>query len=109
MKALVLQVKKSEYIRTYLTVLNGILKLTETELDLLIVFLQVNHKDPCTIDFKEEVLKRTKLKNVAVLNNYIKKFKTKGILLYNNGIYSYNPVLDPEKYIEGVTVRFQYT
>jgi len=108
MKVLTIPVEKKEYVKTYLRVLNGILKLTDKELEILTIFLQVNHKDPCTSEFKADVIARANLKNVAVLNNYIKKFKDMGLLIYKAGIYSYNPVLNPEQYIEGVYIKFSY-
>ena len=108
MKTLQIQVTKETYIISFLEVLNGLLKLTETELKILAVFLEVSTTSPCTHEFKLEVLKRCDIKNIAVLNNYIKKFKDKGVLIYNeSGLYFYNPVLNPENFRDGLAFLFK--
>lgn len=106
MKTLQIQVTKETYISSFLEVLNGLLKLSDTELKVLTVFLDVNSKEPCSHEFKLEVIKRCEMKNVAVLNNYIKKFKDKGVLIVDKGLYFYNPVLNPENFRDGLAFSF---
>lgn len=107
MKTLQIQVSEGTYIRSFLEVLNGLLKLTDKELQILETFLQVNPKEPCTHEFKMEVVRRSGIKNIAVLNNYIKKFKDKGILFYKDpGLYYYNPILDLGNFREGLCFTF---
>jgi hypothetical protein len=107
MKTLNIQVHEETFISSYLEVLNGLLKLSNKELKVLEAFLQTSTTDPCTHEFKEAVVKKCAMKNVAVLNNYIKKFKDKGVLLVNGiGLYSYNPVLDPENFRNGLCFKF---
>jgi hypothetical protein len=107
MKTLQVQVNEDTYIKSYLEVLNGIMKLSDKELEVLEVFLRVNPKEPCSHEFKEAVVRMTGMKNIAVLNNYIKKFKDKGILTYKEpGLYYYNEILDPKNFRDGLCFKF---
>ena len=106
MKTLQIQVDETTYIGSFLEVLNGLLKLSEKELEVLKAFLQTNPKEPCSHEFKLEVIRKCDMKNVAVLNNYIKKFKDKGVLTYENGLYFYNPILNPENFRDGLAFKF---
>ena len=107
MRTLQVQVNEGEYISSFLQILNGLLKLTDKELEVLRVFLSVNPKDPNGPEFKTRVVKDSGMKNVAVLNNYIKKFRDKGILISNeSGVNMYNPILDPDNFRKGFCIKF---
>jgi len=108
MKTLTIRIKEgTSYINAYLEILNGLLKLSDKELKVLETFLAVNTKEPCSPEVKAIVVQKCEMKNVAVLNNYIKKFKDKGIMNVNKfGIYSYNPILDPENFRNGLAFKF---
>lgn len=107
MKALIIHVNEDEYIKSFLQALNGLLKLTDKELEVLAVFLTVNPKDPNGPAFKTEVIQKCGMKNIAVLNNYVKRFKDKSILIPNEaGVYVYNPILDPKNFTDGIKIKF---
>ena len=64
-------------------------------------------RSPCSHEFKLEVIRKCEMKNVAVLNNYIKKFKDKGVLTYENGLYFYNPILNPDNFRDGLAFKWR--
>lgn len=102
-------VKLSEdtYVRDYLTLLNGILKLTEVELDVLAAFVDYDPFVCASKAARKVVVEKLNMKNVAVLNNYVKALKDKGIIhkdRYNN--YKYIDVVSPKTKLEGIEFSF---
>jgi|TARA_R110002020_G_scaffold137687_2_gene307090 hypothetical protein len=79
---------------------NGIFNLTNKELEILSAFIQVNLKSKsknfCTKTSKDKVADIMSIKDSNTLNNYIKKLKDKGALLYKNGKYDVNKLLNPK-------------
>lgn len=84
----------------YLQVWNGIFNLTNKELEVLSVLIDVQEvskdKNIGSIDNKRSVALQLKVKDPNTLNNYIKKFKDKGVLRLKENNYSLNPFLNPK-------------
>tara|TARA_R110000787_G_scaffold278414_1_gene388100 strand:- start:193 stop:522 length:330 start_codon:yes stop_codon:yes gene_type:complete len=83
----------------YLQVWNGIFNLTNKELEVLSVFIDVQdiskEKNLSSMFNKKEVAEKLLIKDPNTLNNYIKKFKDKGVLRVKNNNYTLNNLLDP--------------
>ena len=83
----------------YLQVWNGIFNLTNKELEILSVFIDVQstskEKNLSSMSNKKEVAEKLLIKDPNTLNNYIKKFKDKGVLRVKNNNYTLNNLLDP--------------
>ena len=95
------------YARDYLTLLNGILKLTPVELDVLAAFVDYDPFICASKAARKVVVEKLGMKNVAVLNNYVKALKDKGIIYkdrYNN--YKYIDIVSPKSKLEGIEFTF---
>tara|TARA_R110002020_G_scaffold74752_3_gene190969 strand:- start:247 stop:576 length:330 start_codon:yes stop_codon:yes gene_type:complete len=83
----------------YLQLWNGIFKLTDKELTILSAFIDVNiaTKDAniCSVKNKKEVAKIIGIKDYNTLNNYVKSFKDKGVVIKKSS-YTLNPFLHPD-------------
>ena len=49
----------------------------------------------CSVINKKSVAETIKIKDYNTLNNYIKRFKDKGVVFKTNGYYKINPFLNP--------------
>ncbi len=79
-------IPKKKILRTYLDVVNGILKLTERERDILTILFELDlywksekPKNIISMDSRRYVMQNTFI-NKNNLSKYISKFKDKGIL-----------------------------
>jgi hypothetical protein len=109
MKKLVIPIKKDGYVETYLQVLNGMLGLAPTELAILGKFIEYDPDVACSTAARKFVVESLEFKNVAVLNNYIKKLKDRGLIInQGNGIYTYAPIVQPGNYTKGIQFDFVY-
>ena len=83
----------------YLQVWNGIFNLTNKELEVLSKFIDIQkiskEKNISSMSNKRKVATTLLIKDPNTLNNYIKKFKDKGVLLLKNNIYTLNGLLNP--------------
>ena len=83
----------------YLQVWNGIFNLTNKELEVLSVFIDVQdiskEDNISSMSNKKEVAEKLLIKDPNTLNNYIKKFKDKGVLRVKDNNYTLNNLLDP--------------
>jgi biotin operon repressor len=77
--------------------INGVLKLTGTELRVLGAFIDIAPEKPCSSQSRKQVVQLLGFKSVAVLNNFIKSLKDKGVLIFQDGQYRFNPVVLPNK------------
>lgn len=94
---------KLEGTRDYLSLLNGILKLTEVELDVLAAFLDVDPFVCASKAARRLVAERLQMKNVAVLNNYVKSLKDKGVIYKDQfGSYKYLDIVSPKMELESI-------
>jgi|TARA_B110000908_G_scaffold102605_1_gene120888 hypothetical protein len=83
----------------YLQVWNGIFNLTNKELEVLSILIDVQdiskEKNISSMFNKREVANILLIKDPNTLNNYIKKFKDKGVLILKNTTYTLNGLLNP--------------
>ncbi len=83
----------------YLQVWNGIFNLTNKELEVLSTFIDIQdiskEENISSMSNKKEVAEKLLIKDPNTLNNYIKKFKDKGVLRVKDNNYTLNNLLDP--------------
>ena len=84
----------------YVQLWNGIFNLTDKGMQILSAFIDVQNitseKNICSVKNKREVARIVGIKDYNTLNNYVKRFKDKGVLTKNNNLYSLNPFLNPD-------------
>lgn len=87
----------------YLQLLNGLLRLTGTELKVLAEFIDYDSYVCAQPLARKIVTQRLKMKNVAVLNNYIKSLKDKGCIYKDaTGLYKYNNLVSPKEEVTSI-------
>ena len=90
---------KANSIFKRLQIWNGIFNLTNKELEVVSAFIKVNmtskRKNLCSKKNKDEVAKLLNFDDPNDLNNYIKKLKDKGALLFSKRSYKVNKLLNP--------------
>lgn len=92
-----------EYVEDYLLLLNGLLKLTGTEIKVLAAFIDYDDSVCASKQARKVVAERLKMKNVAVLNNYVKALKDKGCIYKDRtGMYRYNEIVCPREDVESI-------
>ena len=93
----------------YIQLWNGIFNLTDKELSILSSFIDVNNiteeVNLCSVKNKKEVSRIVGIKDYNTLNNYIKRFKDKGVILKHNNIYKLNPFLYPDTDVVEITIE----
>ena len=93
----------------YLQIWNGIFDLTNKELQILSAFIDVqNIKDEvnlCSISNKKDVARMVGIRDHNTLNNYIKRFKDKGVMLKRMNTYTLNSFLNPDTDKVEVTIE----
>jgi hypothetical protein len=91
---------KANSIYKRLQIWNGIFDLTNKELEVVSAFIKVNmtakRKNLCSKKNKDGVAKLLGFEDPNDLNNYIKKLKDKGALVFNKNSYSVNKLLNPQ-------------
>ena len=84
----------------YLQIWNGIFDMTNKELEILSAFVDVQNiteeVNLCSVINKKAVASNVGIKDYNTLNNYVKRFKDKGVMLKRNGYYILNPLLSSE-------------
>lgn len=104
---LTIKTNKKAFLRHYLELLNGILKLTPRELDSLLLFIEFDPEVACSMQARKHVADRMNFKNVSVLNNYVKSLKDKKVIYKDEtGVYRYNHIVKPSDSIEQLTFQF---
>lgn len=104
---LTIKTSKKSFLRHYLELLNGILKLTPRELDSLLLFIEYDHEVACSMQARKAVAEQMNFKNVSVLNNYVKSLKDKQVIYKDrNGVYRYNNIVKPSDTLEQLTFQF---
>jgi len=95
----------------YLQIWNGIYNLTEKELKILALFIDINKElkaaNLCTPKSKKLVAKKVGFTDYNTLNNYIKKFKDKGVLLKQKRNYRLNKLLNINTTSVRINLRWQ--
>lgn len=102
-----LNVEQDARLEAYLELMNGILKLTPTQLEVLTRLVKYNPK-VVTPNSRKEIARQMGFKNVAVVNNFIKVLRDKSVILRNEetGLYYYNPTVIPPEQLESVEFVF---
>jgi len=95
----------------YLQIWNGIFNLTEKELKILSLFVDANKEKEgvniCTPAAKKLVAKQLGFTDHNTLNNYVKKFKDKGVLLKRGRNYSLNKLLNTKTKSVRINLQWQ--
>lgn len=105
-----IQTSKKSFVRHYLELLNGILKLTPRELDSLLLFLEFDQEIACSMQARKHVAEAMSFKSVSVLNNYVKSLKDKKVIYKDDhGVYRYNDIVKPNGNLESLTFKFVVT
>ena len=85
----------------YLQLWNGIFNLTNTELRILSFFIDADDltitDNFCDMQNKIVVARVAGMKDPNTLNNYIKKFKDKGVISKKGSNYVLNKLLEPSE------------
>jgi len=93
----------------YVQLWNGIFKLTDKELSILSAFIDVNNiteeVNLCSVKNKKDVARIVGIKDYNTLNNYVKSFKDKGVMLKNDNTYKLNPFLHPDTDIVEININ----
>jgi len=83
----------------YVQLWNGIFNLTEKGLQILSAFIDVQiiteEDNFCSVKNKKEVARIVGIKDYNTLNNYIKRFKDKGVVSKKDSNYKLNNLLNP--------------
>ena len=83
----------------YVQLWNGIFNLTEKGLQILSAFIDVQiiteEDNFCSVKNKKEVARIVGIKDYNTLNNYIKRFKDKGVVSKKDNNYKLNNLLNP--------------
>tara|TARA_R110002050_G_scaffold140618_1_gene265568 strand:- start:662 stop:997 length:336 start_codon:yes stop_codon:yes gene_type:complete len=94
----------------YLQLWNGIFNLTDKELKILALFIDADKEKKsvnlCSPTAKKLVAKQLGFADYNTLNNYVKKFKDKGVLLKKGRNYSLNKLLNIKT--ESVRINLQW-
>ena len=93
----------------YIQLWNGIFKLTEKELSILSAFIDVNNiteeVNLCSVKNKKAVAQMVGIKDYNTLNNYVKNFKDKGVMIKNDNTYKLNSFLHPNTDLVEITIN----
>jgi hypothetical protein len=94
-----------------LRIWNGIFNLTDKELEILGQLIDVNtsNKDDnlCSVKNKKSAAKNLKISDYNTLNNYVKRFKDKGVVSLKNKKYVLNKLLHSD--VTDVRIRIKQT
>jgi len=102
---------KADSTYKYLQLWNGIFNLTNTELVILSSFIDVDNitenTNFCAMENKRAVAEGVGIKDPNTLNNYIKKFKDKGVIQKIGSNYVLNKLLLPEQNGETIEITIK--
>lgn len=83
-------------VRDYVLAVNGILKLTDREVEVVAAFIRYDKENAATPAARKYVAEELEMKSVAVLNNFVKALKDKGVILPvpdQRNRYTYHPII----------------
>lgn len=99
------------FLKDYLNAINGILKMTQTEINVCATLLGLDINNPCSKDNRIEAAKHLKWSR-AVLNNSIKSLKDKNVLQYDASKkirYTFHPLVYNYRANNVLTFEFKNT
>lgn len=74
-----------------------------TEIKVLVAFIEYNSTECASKQGRKVVAESLQMKNVAVLNNYIKSLKDKGCIYKDPaGLYRYNSIVTPPAEVSSI-------
>ena len=91
-----IQTSKRSFLRNYLELLNGILRLTPRELDSLVLFIEYDPEVACSMQARKHVADVKSLKDKNII------YKDK------DGVYRYNAIVQPPPSLEHLTFKFVF-
>ena len=93
----------------YVQLWNGIFNLTEKGLQILSAFIDVQliteEDNFCSVRNKKEVSRIVGIKDYNTLNNYIKRFKDKGVVYKEDSNYKLTKLLNPNTSSVEITIK----
>jgi len=96
----------------YIQLWNGIFNLTSKEIEILSHFIEVNafkqEENVCSVSNKKDVAAIIGLNDYNTLNNYIKRFKDKQVMIKKKSGYVVNPFLDMETTNVEVIIKHEH-
>ena len=96
-------------VRDYVTAVNGILKLTDREIEVIAAFIRYDNQNAATPSARKYVAEELEMKSVAVLNNFVKALKDKGVILPipdEKNRYTYHPII--REITDDVTIQIRF-
>ena len=96
----------------YLEVFNGMLKLTNKEMQVLAAFLDKYHKlkehkiDPFSTEIRNQIAEELGMENENSINIYVKNLKDKQAIRNIKGKYVFNPLVVKQEGEEGVVFEW---
>lgn len=96
----------------YIRLWNGLFNLTKKELEILAAFVDANREsqkkleNACDVKIKKIVAAKLNIEDYNTLNNYVKRFKKKGVILKKGRYYSLNKLLDPETTSVEILIKY---
>lgn len=106
MNKLVKAVNREDLYREFLSSLNGILQLTDRELDLMVILIDLHNNLPKLPNYRENIISTENRKYIQAtsgitndnLSRYLTRFKEKGLILKGRGDDEWilNPAVIPE-------------
>jgi len=101
----------------YIRLWNGLFNLTPKELQILSAFVDANReseemkligkvKNACNVHIKKVVAAKLGIEDHNTLNNYVKRFKKKGVILKKDKYYTLNKLLDPETSSVEILIKY---
>jgi len=97
-------------VRDYVLAVNGILKLTDREVEVIAAFIRYDKENAATPSARKYVAEELEMKSVAVLNNFVKALKDKGVILPVPGQknrYTYHPIIKDINKDVSIQIRFE--
>tara|TARA_R100000231_G_scaffold137013_1_gene112922 strand:- start:2470 stop:2814 length:345 start_codon:yes stop_codon:yes gene_type:complete len=93
----------------YVQLWNGIFNLTEKGLQILAAFIDVQliteDENFCSVKNKKEAARIVGIKDYNTLNNYVKRFKDKGVIIKEEKGYKLNSLLHPHTNLVHVAIK----
>lgn len=95
-------------VRDYVLAVNGILKLTDREVEVVAAFIRYDKENAATPSARKYVAEELEMKSVAVLNNFVKALKDKGVIIpVAKNRYTYHPIIKDINKDVSIQIRFE--
>ena len=101
---------RKQLVTTWIQSLNGLLDLTDREIEVLAAFIRYSSTGPITAAARKYVAEELEMKSVAVLNNFVKALKDKKALVpdpEHPKKLTYHSVLRSIDSTASITIKFK--